>query len=328
MTRSAEKAGSGRAQRTNVPDFFIVGHPKCGTTALFEMLRRHPQLHMPVKEPWFFTPDRAAPAFDGSSPVASRTLQEYLALFDGAAPGQLVGEATPSYLRSPSAAHAIAELQPAARIVAILREPAAFLRSFHLQSVQARIETETNFERALGLEQARRDGSAMPRGASRPADLLYSEHVRYVEQLRRYHAAFAREQVLVLIYDDFRRDNEAVVRQVLRFLAIDDDVPLQAVEANPSVRVRAQGLEHAIDSLSQGRGRTSGALGAAVKTLTPTQLRRRVLQSVQRRLVYAEPGRPDERLKRDLQARFKGEVVALSEYLGRDLVALWGYDEV
>ncbi len=43
-----------------VPDFFIVGHPKCGTTALYEMLRRHPQIFMPdIKEPWFFAP-RAA----------------------------------------------------------------------------------------------------------------------------------------------------------------------------------------------------------------------------------------------------------------------------
>ncbi len=43
---------------------------------------------------------------------------------------------------------------------------------------------------------------------------MYSEHVRYVEQLRRYHAVFPAEQVLVLIYDDFRADNEATLRRV------------------------------------------------------------------------------------------------------------------
>ena len=248
-----QRAGA-RAPRTNLPDFFIVGHPKCGTTALFEMLRRHPQIHMPVKEPWFFVADRSLKPGRRLSSYA----RAYRALFDDAGPGQLVGEATPSYLRSPTAASRIAELQPGARVVAILREPAEFLRSFHLQSVQAHIETETDFEKALALEQVRREGEAIPRDASRPADLLYSEHVRYVDQLRRYHAVFAPEQVLVLIYDDFRHDNEAVVREVLRFLDVDDTLPLQVVQANPSVRLRGRGLEQLIDSLSHGRGRTSG----------------------------------------------------------------------
>ena len=64
----------------------------------------------------------------------------------------------------------------------------------------------------------------------------------------------------------------------------------------------------------------------AIKTLTPRQLRRQALFSTQRHLVFAQPGPADEELMAELRRRFKGEVVALSEYLGRDLVALWGYD--
>ncbi len=85
---------------------------------------------------------------------------------------------------------------------------------------------------------ARRRGEHIPPCSPRPQGLLYSEHVRYVEQLRRYHAVFAREQVLVLIYDDFRADNEATVRRVLRFLDVDDTAPIEAVEANPTVGIR------------------------------------------------------------------------------------------
>ena len=36
-----------RETGSRVPDFFIVGHAKCGTTALYEMLRAHPQIYMP-----------------------------------------------------------------------------------------------------------------------------------------------------------------------------------------------------------------------------------------------------------------------------------------
>ena len=39
-------------------------------------------------------------------------------------------------------------------------------------------------------------------------------------------------------------------------------------------------------------------------------------------------GARDERLVEELRRRYKPEVEALSDYLGRDLVALWGYDDV
>src|SRR5271156_5100787 len=219
MSASAETpAAAGASQRKRVPDFFIVGHHKCGTTALYEMLRRHPQIYMPdVKEPWFFARDLGV-RFQPENPLP-QTLDEYLSLFTAAGPEQRVGEATPSYLMSHTAAASIADLQPDARIIAILREPASFLRSLHMQSVQNHAETETDLRKAIA------------RDAIRPQELLYSEHVRYVEQLRRYHAVFAPEQVLVLIYDDFRADNEATVRRVLRFLEVDDGVALRAVEA-------------------------------------------------------------------------------------------------
>ena len=73
--------------------------------------------------------------------------------------------------------------------------------------------------------------------------LLYSDHVRYVEQLRRYHEAFPPEQVLVLIYDDFRADNEGTVRRVLRFLEVDEDAPIDVDDANPTIRMRSQQLD-------------------------------------------------------------------------------------
>ena len=67
------------------------------------------------------------------------TLEEYLSLFSAAGPEQLAGEASPSYLWSRDRRRrAIAEVQPAARIIAILREPASFLHSLHLQLLQNR----------------------------------------------------------------------------------------------------------------------------------------------------------------------------------------------
>ena len=73
----------------------------------------------------------------------------------------------------------------------------------------------------MKLEQERREGRSCRAVRGGRQALLYSQHVRYVDQLRGYDERFARDQVLVLIYDDFRRENERAVRQVLRFLDID-----------------------------------------------------------------------------------------------------------
>ena len=318
--QSSQEPGGG------IPDFFIVGHPKCGTTALYEMLRVHPEIYMPDgKEPWFFASElhvRTPPRPEGTP----RTLAEYRALFERAEPGQRVGEASAEYLWSRTAATRIAEVQPAARIIAILREPASFLHSLHLQFLQSYVETEGSLRRALELEEQRRRGRSIPRHSYWPQALMYSDHVRYVEQLRRYEAAFGREQMLVLIYDDFRENNERTVREVLRFLEVDENHPVVARRANPTVRPRSQWLNSLVHATSVGRGSASLAVKETLKALVPRRMRRRALYAVQRHLVFTEPDPPDEALMRQLRIRYKCEVEALGEYLGRDLVALWGYD--
>jgi hypothetical protein len=308
------------AKSARVPDFFIVGHHKSGTTALYQMLRRHPQIFMPkLKEPKFFATDlpaRLEPPATGRLPA---TLEQYLALFDEARPEQLLGEASPSYLRSRTAAAEIAAVQPRARIIAILREPASFVRSMHLELVQEHVELEKDLAKALAAENVVRAGQPLRR---------YSDHVLYTEQLRRYHDTFGPERVLVLIYDDFRSDNEATVRKVLRFLEVDDTAPIELIEANPTVGVRSIRLDATVRALYEGRGPLARAVKATLTALTPERLRRGGLETLRRRLVYGRPRQADERLMADLRRRFAPEVVALGEYLDRDLVSLWGYDRV
>jgi hypothetical protein len=329
MTSSGEPPPVALASGLTVPNFFIVGHSKSGTTALYEMLRRHPQIHMPdQKEPWFFCTDawpRFRPRMAGVGP---QTLERYLALFSGAEPGQRVGEASSSYLWSAVAAERIAALQPQARIVAILREPVSFLRSLHSQLVQDHIEWEKDFRKAISLEPQRRQGKRVPRRSHRPQLLMYSEYVHYVEQLRRYYKVFTPEQVLVLIYDDFKSENEATVRTVLRFLEVDDTHQVESMQVNPTVRTRSLQLDEMVHAVTVGRGPLSRVVKGGVKVFTPRTLRHDALRLTLGRVVRAAPKAPDERFMLELRHRFKGEVQALSEFMDRDLVRLWGYEDV
>lgn len=335
MTRSAEATPPERSPQPRYPDFFIVGHAKSGTTALYEMLRRHPDIFMPsAKEPQFFARNPPPAAGELPRPLFEQTgretesLEEYLSLFEPARAEQLVGEASTFYIFSESAPARIAAAQPQARIIAILREPASFLRSLHLQMIQNQVESERDLRRALALQDARREGREIPAGAHWPRALMYTDRVRYVEQLRRYRELFAEEQMLVLIYDDFLSDNEGTLRRVLRFLGVEESHPLEPVSANPTVGVRSLRLAAMWRTLRAGEGPLARAARATIKTLTSSRLRREVLYPLRRRVVYAAPPPPDEELMAELRGRFKGEVAELSEYLGRDLVALWGYDRL
>lgn len=324
-----------RASGRRVPDFFIAGHAKCGTTALYEMLEGHPQIFLSVpKETQFLSRAPHERAAIGAGPRRGRpvsrpqTLEAYLALFAAAGPDQRAGEASTEYLRTPATAARIAELNPGARIIALFREPASFLRSLHLQLLEVNVENEPDFARAIELEPERRAGRHIPRGCRWPQALHYSQHVRYTEQLREYHRLFGRERVLALIYDDFRADNERVVREVLRFLELDDTVQIGSSEANPTVRVRSKRVHELMHDTAVGRGPMLGAVRTAVKAITPAAVRRGALRKINQTVVDTQPPATDERLMGELRRRFKGEVVAASDYLDRDLVELWRYDDM
>ena len=109
------------------PDFFIVGAPKCGTTALYEYLRQHPAVFMPFhKEPLFFGDDL-------TRRYGRLTLHDYMRLFKDAKPGQRVGEASAWYLYSRSAAAEIKAYAPDAQIIVMVRNPVDMMYAEHSQ---------------------------------------------------------------------------------------------------------------------------------------------------------------------------------------------------
>ncbi len=81
-------------------------------------------------------------------------------------------------------------------------------------------------------------------------------------------------------------------------------------------------------ALAVGHGPVSRLVNAAIKALTPQGARRQLLEMARRRIVYSGPPAVDEQLTAELRQRFRPEVEALSDYLSRDLVTLWGYDRV
>jgi len=292
------------------------------------MLRQHPQIFMPdKKEPRYFATDLPS-AYNPRRPnVPAAGYEDYLALFDGAGPEQLVGEASPVYIWSQTAAENIARTIPDARIIAIFREPASYIRSLHYQLIEARIEPESDLAKAIEL-QPTRIGPRPGTEEDWPEVLQYTAHCDYANQLRRFHAHFPREQVKAIIYEDFRRDNEGTLRDVLRFLGVDEDVPIEFGESNPTVRMRSKRVDGMVQAMDRGSTPAGRAVKSAVRAIAPRTVRRRAYDLTLNRLVFGSPRPPDDAVMLELRHRFRPEVEAFGEYMERDLLALWGYDTV
>jgi len=200
------------------PNFFIVGAPKCGTTALYSYLQTHSNIFMPRrKEPHFFLED--LPGY--REPM---TLDAYLELFSRSLPQQTaIGEATPLYLFSSVAIARIHDFDPQARIIAMLRNPVEMVRSFHRQMVYNCEEDEKDLQRAWRLQEPRRRGEHLPAISPYPQFLQYAEVARLGMQVERLLGIFPRDQVKVVLFDDFKRDPRSVYEEILDFLGVPQD---------------------------------------------------------------------------------------------------------
>ncbi len=162
------------------PNFFIVGAPKCGTTALYEYLRPHPNIFMPeLKEPHFFAKDL------GTYPRI-KTLEDYTGLFAGSTPEHLrVGEASVYYLRSSVAIANIHGFNPDARIIAMFRNPVDMVYSLHSQLLYWSEEIEPDFETAWRLQERRSQGLQLPPHSRGSFLLQYAQVGRFGTQTDR-----------------------------------------------------------------------------------------------------------------------------------------------
>jgi len=228
-----------------LPDFFVVGAPKAGTTALHAALAKHPQVFMPrTKEPKFFL-------YGGSRPVPTRgpgdahgtresvwRRDRYEALFAEAPSGRLRGESTAFYLQDPAALRRIRAEIPEAKLIAVVRDPVDRAYSNWLHLWADGLEPIGDFVAAFEAEEERM-----------AAGWGFFWHYRrlglYGEQLTRALDLFRRDQVHVLRYRDLVDHPEATLNRICDFLGLDRAITPTVAPENtrrfvaPSLRTKA-----------------------------------------------------------------------------------------
>lgn len=278
------------------PNLFLVGAPKCGTSALHAYLAQHPDVFMSEpKEPHFFCTDLGAP-------FAIRDPEAYAALF-AKARSSVAGESSATYLFSKVAAENLRAYNPEARIIAMVRNPLEMLPSLHSQKRVNGTEPFASFAEALEAEKKRKAGVLKPQGAFP----YYYDAAHYTEQLQRYYDCFPEAQRHVIVFDDFKRDAAGVYAEVLAFLGLEPfTANLKVINSNKAIRSRAlheflQNPQSLVNRLPKPLGtfgyKALDKLNSAPQARTPLAPE-----------IAAQ-------LKRD----FAPEVARLSDLLGRDL---------
>jgi hypothetical protein len=236
--------------RKDIPNFFIVGAPRCGTTALFDYLRSHPQITLSsYKEPHYFATDLVGERFE----IFRDHPEKYQALFKHVEDEPCVGEASVGYLFSKCAATNIYSFNPHAKIIIMLRNPIDALYSMYIQAKYTGTTRFDSFEELMAVH----DEVPPEVPVETARRLLSLEGVRFASQVKRYLDVFDRSAVHIILYDDFSRNTAGEYRKTLRFLDVDEAfVPSEFAVINASQESRNPVLKRILQSnllLSIGR---------------------------------------------------------------------------
>lgn len=290
------------------PDFFIVGAPKCGTTALQSYLSMHPDIFMPkMKEIHHFADDLLLP---GDIYLNEDT---YLRLFQDAGPNKITGEASVFHLLSGNAANNIYRFRNDAKIIAMFRNPVDTMYSLHSQLVYNGNEPIEDFQKALEAEKYRREGLNVPERIRIPQKVWYRAVVQFSEQIVRYFEVFGRERVQVIIYDDFAGDTAGVYKKTLQFIGANPEFKPEFKVVNSNKRVQSRILR----DILRDPPHVIRWIGRAA---VPHSIRQKLAERLRRINTKHETRSPmDSEQRRRLQAELATEIEKLSKLLGRDL---------
>lgn len=281
---------------------------------MFHYLSAHPEVWMSDrKEMHFFGSD-----LNFGPQLYRRGLKEYLAEYEGRNGARRAGDASVWYLMSKKAAGEIKAFNPDASIVIMLREPTELLQSMYYMFRYDGNENLPSFEEALAAENERRTGKMTNRQTYFAQGLIYRDIVRFTDQVKRYFDAFGRDNVHVIIYDDFAADTAATYCETLEFLGVDSlHVTQEFKVINGNRYVKSSVLQ---TILNDGLVRRAGV---AIRPLVPRKffVAMRTLREKWMRSNLQFEKRPPlaPELRARLKREFGPEIERLSGLLRRDL---------
>jgi hypothetical protein len=204
-----------------LPNFICPGAQKSATTALYEILRQHPDIFLPKKkEPGFFFNNDYIKGIDWYE-------REY---FFNIKNEKIVGDLTPNYIYYDYVAKRICYcLGKEVKFIFMLRNPIDRAYSNYWMSYKRGYEKET-FERAIELEKAR-----IKMGDFEKDNFSYVERGFYSKQIKNYLYYFPKENMKFIIFEDFIKNIPGIMEQIFLFLKVDPNISIDYnTKSNPA----------------------------------------------------------------------------------------------
>jgi hypothetical protein len=289
-----------------LPIFFIIGAPKCGTTALSEYLRQHPSVFFSnPKEPHFFNDDFSA--------RHTYDLKTYMSYFKNVKPEhKAIGEGSVFYLFSKTAVPNILNMVPNAKFIVMLRNPIDLAYSCHSQAVFSFGENILDFEKAWELQEVRKKGNKIPEFNIVREVLFYGDLAKLGEQVNRLLGIVPHEKVHFILFDKFKKNTRKEYLKVIKFLDISYWEPNTYKVVNKNKVIKNTKLHFFVEKLKVIKRKLglniNFALGIKIQQLNKVEALRPPLSP---------------QMREELKQYFRKDVELLSNLLGEDLVELW-----
>lgn len=210
-----------------VVNFIGVGVSKAGSATFFPCLIQHPDISGPAGDknrntkeaPFFNILEGTKPQVFDSEGMYCKDINQYLGRFDFSKPVR--GEWTPSYIMSDEALHKIYEHNPDVKILYMVRHPLRRLWSeynSYLEKGFYRVYDKTAFKDIIDV--SRLTASPVNFEPRIPGCLVYNS--MYADHLDRLYSIFPEENVHVIRHEEFRMDQETIVRDTMTFLGVNE----------------------------------------------------------------------------------------------------------
>lgn len=302
----------------HLPNFFIVGAPRCGTTALSRYLSQHEEicLSRPKETHFLF-----------ASPAHYSSFQAYIdqysqQFFCHCQPYHVaIGEGSVTYIYSEEVLHRILKINPHAKFIAMVRNPIDLLRSYHFRLLYIMEEDCWDFQEAWERQESRARGENLPPLCRDPRLLQYKEAGKLGKWVEQLLNIAGRDRCLILVFDDFKHNPRETYQQVCQFLGVEDDGRTFFPQRQQSQFYRFAWLQRLLFHPPQtvmNWATNSSSVGPMWqwKQLVLLRLHRglRTLNAMKQ-----QPPSLSPEMTEHLQNTFANDVEHLSELLGRDL---------
>lgn len=314
-----------------IPNLFISGAAKSGTTYIYDFLNIQKNVHMsPIKEPHFFSKEISKIFFNPTSNKRNNfdiekylkanrlqkkhiayidNMNHYLQLFRENAGATIVGEASTGYLYSTMASKEIYKFNPNSKIIIVLRDPVERCLSHWLMDYRLGLSRSDKCFDDIIYDFSLKDNTW--RGKSH----TYIQIGLYFEQIKRFLDIFPKKQVKILLFEDLKKNQDSFEDDLCDFLCLDKKNKVSMNKKSNKGKVPKNRISNLIFKISKE--------ASFIKNFFPLKFRNKIM-SLLLTENFSKKNYLSNKEKKYLFTFFEDDIKKVESLISRDL-SIWSH---